>query len=78
MTGIAGIDLTPANTKLSQYLAAEEAVLLGQEYTINGRRLVRADLAAIRLGIEYWNNWVKRLNARSAGRSAAIVPRPGF
>ncbi len=75
---MAGIDLTTANAKLTQYLAAEEAVLLGQEYTINGRRLVRADLAAIRQGIEYWNNWVKRLNARAGGRSAAIVPRPGF
>lgn len=75
---MAGIDLTTAQNKLNQYLAAEEAVLLGQEYVINGRKLVRADLAAIQKGIDYWNQWVKRLSARSGGRSAAIVPRPNF
>lgn len=75
---MAGIDLATATAKLQTYLAAEEAVLLGQEYWINGRKLVRADLSEIRKGVEYWNSWCKRLDARASGRSAVIVPRPNF
>jgi len=75
---MAGIDLDTANAKLTAYLNAEAAVLSGQRYKIDNRELYRADLAEIRKGIDYWNGWVQRLDARSRGRSAAIVPRPTF
>lgn len=75
---MAGIDLSTATAKLTAYLNAEAAVLTGQSYEIEGRKLVRANLKEIRDGIVYWDNWVKRLSARSARRSAAIVPRPNF
>lgn len=75
---MAGITLLTAQTQLDAYLAAEAAVLSGQSYTIEGRELKRADLAAIQQGIEIWDMRVKRLSARAGGRSAAIVPRPNF
>ena len=75
---MAGITLADAEAKLAQYLAAEEAVLLGQSYSISGRELRRADLAAIQNGVDLWNGRVERLANRAAGRSAAIVPRPNF
>jgi hypothetical protein len=75
---MAGITLAIAQAKLDAYLAAETAVLSGQRYEIEGRMLMRANLAEIQTGINIWDQRVKRLSARASGRSAAIVPRPGF
>ena len=36
------------NDRLRKYLEAEEAVLLGQSYTLRDRTLTRADLGTIR------------------------------
>ena len=74
---MAGITLAQAQSKLDEYLAAETAVLTGQSYEIGGRKLERANLREIQRGIDAWDNRVKRLSARSGGRSAAVVPRPG-
>ncbi len=71
---MAGITLTVAQARLDQYLAAELAVLSGQEYEIAGRRLRRADLREIRDGIQQWDQRVKSL----ARTRRAIVPRPSF
>lgn len=38
------------------YLEAEEVVLKGQEYTIDGQNLKRADLEQIRKGRIWWEN----------------------
>jgi hypothetical protein len=70
-----GIDLSQAQARLDAYLAAELAVLSGQEYEIAGRRLKRADLREIRAGVEHWNRQVQALSGR---RRRAIVPRPSF
>ena len=75
---MAGITLEQAQAQLDQYLAAETAVLTGQEYEIAGRRLRRAALRAIQDGIALWNQRVQVLSSRAAGRSRAIVPRPSF
>ena len=72
---MAGITLAQAQARLDAYLAAELAVLGGQEYEIAGRRLRRADLREIRAGIAQWDQRVKDLSRN--GRRA-IVPRPGF
>lgn len=75
---MAGITLAQAQAQLDAYLAAETAVLAGQEYEIGGRRLKRANLAEIQTGINVWNQRLEALSARAAGRSRAIVPRPSF
>lgn len=75
---MAGITLAQAEAKLSQYLAAEEAVLTGQQYELAGRMLKRADLVAIQQGIEIWNARVNELSASVSGRTRAIVPRNAY
>ena len=73
---MAGITLEQAQEKLTQYLAAEEAVLLGQQYTIAGRSLQRADLRSIQEGVKLWNSRVESLAAKASGLSRTITPRP--
>lgn len=75
---MAGITLAQAQAQLDAYLAAETAILGGQEYEIGGRRLKRADLQAIQAGISLWNQRVQDLTVRASGRSRAVVPRPSF
>lgn len=69
---MAGIDLATAQAKLATWLAAEETVATGQSYTIGGRSLTRANLREIREQIEYWNNWVQRLES-TGGRQGMRV-----
>lgn len=73
---MAGITLAQAEAQLALYLAAEEAVLAGQAYSIGGRSLTRADLSSIQKGIELWNNRATSLGASASGRGRArtIVP----
>ena len=75
---MAGITLAQAQTQLDAYLAAETAVLGGQNYTIGGRSLQRANLAEIQAGIELWNNRVQNLSRRNSGARNNLVPRPTF
>jgi hypothetical protein len=68
----AGITLEAAKTRLQEYLDAERKVLAGQDIHFEGRRITRADLTAVRSGIEYWNNWIQRLSGgttRARGRT---------
>jgi len=75
---MAGITREQAESKLSAYLAAEEAVLSGQEYMIGTRRLRRADLEQIREGIKYWDDKVKELAASAMRRPRIRIPTIGF
>ncbi len=75
---MAGIDLTTANSRLQQYLDAEAAILSGQAYTINGRRLERANLAEVQEGIRLWDERVRELAARASGRRRVATGRPNF
>lgn len=70
------ITLAQAEAQLTLYLAAEQAVLSGQSYTIGGRSLTRADLDSIQAGIKVWNDRATSLTATAAGASRArtIVP----
>lgn len=76
---MAGLTLAQAEARLQQYLAAEEAVLTGQSYTIAGRSLTRADLADIQKGIEIWNSRAVTLAAGSSasgrGRSVTMIAK---
>lgn len=74
---MAGISLTTAQAQLDAYLAAETAVLSGQDYTIGNRRLTRANLATIQAGIQTWNHRVQDLTARQR-RGRHVVPAPTF
>jgi hypothetical protein len=74
---MAGITLTTAQAQLDAYLAAETAILSGQEYSIGTRRLKRADLAMVQAGITLWNQRVQDLTARQR-RGRYVVPAPNF
>jgi len=74
---MAGISLTTAQTQLDAYLAAETAILSGQEYVFESRRLKRADLASVQAGITLWNQRVQDLTARQR-RGRYVVPAPNF
>lgn len=74
---MAGITLATAQTQLDAYLAAEIAILSGQEYVIANRRLKRADLASVQAGITLWNQRVQDLTARQR-RGRYVVPAPNF
>lgn len=76
MRSMPGISLATAQARLDAYIAAEIAVLSGQEYEIAGRRLRRPDLGEIRRAIAVLNAEVKMLG--SARRSRRAVPRPSF
>lgn len=56
-----GITKEQAETQLTAYLAAETAVLGGQSYEMNGRRLTRANLTEIQSGIKVWNQRAQSL-----------------
>ena len=70
---MAGITLAQAEAKLATWLAAEDKVAAGQEYSVSGRSLKRADLGMIRETIEYWDTKVQRLT-RGGTRVRQIVP----
>lgn len=73
------ITLTQAQETLDAYVAAELAVLKGQEYTIAGRTLRRADLAEIKAGRKEWEDKVIELQAQADGRGRRWgVSRAGF
>jgi len=74
---MAGITLTTAQAQLDAYLAAETAILSGQEYSIGTRRLKRADLSMVQAGITLWNQRVQDLTVRQR-RGRYVVPAPNF
>jgi len=75
---MAGITQAQAEAKLAEYLAAETAVLSGQQYEIAGRMLKRADLQFIQEGIRIWDQRAKELAQKSSGLTRVISPRPSW
>ena len=56
---------------IDSYIKAEQAVLKGKAYTINGRSLTRANLPEIREGRQEWE---RRLQAaKSGGRGHSLA-----
>ncbi len=70
---MAGIIQTQAETNLTAWLAASEAVALNQSYTIGDRTLTRANAQHIKSMIEFWDGQVQRLS-RTRGRTRYVVP----
>lgn len=69
---MAGITLQIAQDKLTTWLAAEEAVSLGQSFAHKGNMLTRANLRDIRDQIDYWQKHVERLT-RGSGISVQRI-----
>ena len=68
MSNITGITLIMCQKKLSMYLEAEEKVLLGQAYKIDGKEVTRADLDMILKGIHLWEERCRKYgNPNGAG-----------
>ena len=73
---MAGITLAQAESRLTEYLAAEAKVLSGQRVEIDGQALFRADLEKIQTGIKLWDERAKALSASASGRARARTVRP--
>lgn len=67
------------NARLQMWLDAEGAIATGQSYTIDNRRLDRANLAQVREQIKFWQKELAKAEAVSNGRNrrrtVRIVPR---
>ena len=59
---MAGITLAQAEAKLAGWLEAEDKLMAGQSYSLNGRALTRANLNEVREAVEAWDRRVKRLS----------------
>lgn len=72
---MAGITLEQAQAQLDAYLAAETKILAGQAVDMDGRRLTRADLAAVQQGITVWNGRVNKLSRNGRIRIMEVIPK---
>ena len=72
---MAGLTLEQAEARLTQYLAAEEAILTNQKIKIDDRELTRADLASIQEGIKLWNRRCQSLSRTGGIAVREVIPR---
>lgn len=76
---MAGITAAQAQAKLDLYLAAEDALVAGnQAYAVGDRSFTKADLAEIRKAIEYWDCRAKDLASQSSGAGRSRSPSAGW
>lgn len=67
------MDIETARRMLELWIAADEAVALGQSYTLaNGRQLTRADAKVITEKINYYSDIVRSIE-NSSPRSHRVV-----
>ena len=71
---MAGITQAQAETNLTAWLAASEAVASNQSYTIGDRTLTRANAQHIMSMVKFWNGEVQRLS-RTRNRTRYVVPK---
>lgn len=67
--------LADAREILKGWMAAEQAVMTGQEYRIGSRNLRRADLRQIGERIKYWQDEIARLEGVPRIRVQQVIPR---
>ena len=70
---MAGLTQAQAETNLTAWVAASEAVASNQSYTIGDRTLTRANAQHILTMIKFWDGEVQRLS-RTRGRTRYVVP----
>lgn len=75
---MAGITLAQAQAKLTEWMAADTAVSLGQAYDMAGRSLTRADARTIRENIQFWDEKVRTLTPRSGAAVNIGIPRRDY
>ena len=67
------------NERLNLWFDAEAAIASGQSYTIDNRRLERANLSQVREQIKFWQSELVKAKAAANGkgrrRTVRIVPR---
>lgn len=61
--------------RLNNYYAAEEAILLNQEYVIGTKSLKRADLSTVRAAIKDLQDEIERLEGGGKNKAFRFVPR---
>lgn len=61
--------------RLKIWLDAEAAIASGQSYTIDNRRLERANLSQVREQIKFWQKELAKAEARESGRGRRRVTR---
>ena len=65
-----------ARRMVQQWIEAEQVVMTGQEYKIEGSRsLRRPDLRMIGERIKYWQDELDRLEGRHRVRVRQVIPR---
>ena len=68
--------IATARQMVQQWIKAEQVVMTGQEYKIEGSRsLKRPDLRMIGERIEYWQDELARLEGRRRIRVRQVIPR---
>ena len=69
------MNLETARTMLKGWLAAEQAVMSGQEYKMGTQMLRRADLDMIAQRVKYWSAEVAKYEGRPRNRVQQVIPR---
>lgn len=72
------VTLTEAKTMLNKYIAAEQAVLKNQSYTIGTRTYTRANLTSIRNGRKEWQKVVDQLSGSGGMRVRRVLFRDDY
>lgn len=76
------MDIETAQAHLNLWLAANQAVSLGQSYSITtehgSRSLTRAELSEIRNEITFWSRQVRELTAQAQGVRNPSVSTASF
>jgi len=68
--------IATARKMVQQWIEAEQVVMTGQEYRIEGSRsLKRPDLRMIGERIKYWQDELARLEGRHRIRVRQVIPR---
>lgn len=75
---IPSITITEARNMLAKYIAAEQAVLKNQSYTIGTRTYTRASLTSIRNGRKGWQNIVDQMSGTGGMKVRRVLPRDDY
>lgn len=68
-----GLTLEEAKIRYRDYLNAEEAVLLGQEYELaTGEKVKKANLKEIQAGLKLWEERIDKLSTNIGGGISVI------
>jgi len=72
---MAEITLAVAQENLTAWIAADKAVASGQDYTIGGRSLRRADARVITDKIKFWQGQVNAISRSGSLNVRQAIPR---